>query len=156
VALTNDQHGYPVAFRDASGKAASVYLNAQGALPVANDGFMAANQTFAGFTGTQALVSGTATTLTLRTVTAGTTYVITDIVVSSDSVNTTVVPIIIYFAGVPVFYGRVSNTAPLELAGIESFQQAAAGSAVTMKIGPVTGTPNVDVYVGALEQQAYS
>ena len=111
-----------------------------------NAGFLAAGQTAKQYVGKQATSTTVATTVTLETVTAGKSYYITDILISSDAASgaATTVDTRLQAAGVDIFRGGVHNLAPLTTAGVETQPFATAGQSVTLLL-PITN-PIVNVW----------
>ena len=117
-----------------------------------NAGFVANGQTIKNYTGKQALSTTLVTTITLETVTTGKSYVITDLYLSIDTA--TLVPDVqIQAGGVPIFRGVLKgDTAPIQMAGMESQPNASSGQVVTIVIPAVAGPPNFLFFVGGFEQ----
>ncbi len=104
-----------------------------------NAGSAAIGQTLKIFTYKVALSASATTTQTLETVTAGKTFYITDIFLSHDSAA--VIDVRIQAAGVDIFRAPPKgDTAPVQMAGIESQPSATAGQLVTV-LYPITASP---------------
>lgn len=121
-----------------------------GAVQRVNAGGMAPGQTAKQYTGKIALSNSVITTITLETVTAGKTFYITDLYLSAD--GTQVMDMRLQAAGVDIFRAIVKgDTAPLQMAGIETQPFGAAGQVVTL-VFPVTTNVNGYYAVFGYEQ----
>lgn len=119
----------------------------------ASAGGAAIGQTLQQFTGNPALSTTLTTTVSLFTVPAGKTFYVTDIYVSSNSSIAFLAQI--QAAGTAIFFGYCKgDTGPIELPGIETQPQAAAGQAVTLVLGAVTGgsSPVGSYYISGFVQ----
>jgi hypothetical protein len=116
-----------------------------------NSGFVAPGQTAKTFVGQQATSTTVTTTVNLYTVTAGKTYIITDIALFSDT--TAVIDCQIQAAGTTIFRGFTRDIAPLQMPGIETQPNATAGQAVTLLL-PITGSGivHVNFFISGVEQ----
>ena len=116
-----------------------------------NAGFSAPGQTIKNYTGSITSSASVATTVPLETVTAGKTYVLTDIYISSNTA--TQFEARIQANGVDIFRGWCKgDTSPISLAGIESQPNASSGQVVTLLIPVIAGSPQVSFFLGGLEQ----
>lgn len=116
-----------------------------------NAGFTAPGQSIKNYTGSFPTSATVVTTVPLETVTAGKTYVITDIYISAN--NATPFEIRIQANGVDIFRGWLKgDTAPISLAGLESQPNASAGQAVTILLPIVSTAPQVSFFIGGFEQ----
>jgi len=116
-----------------------------------NAGFSAPGQTIKNYTGSVQASPSVATTVPLETVTAGKTYVLTDIYISSNT--STQFEARIQANGVDVFRGWCKgDTSPISLAGIESQPNGSSGQVITLLLPAVAGSPFISFFLGGLEQ----
>jgi hypothetical protein len=106
-----------------------------------NAGFMAPGQTAKQYVGLTTTSASTTVTVALETVTAGKTFYITDILVTTDSAVGTggIVDVSILAAAAAIFRTGVHSLVPADFAGIETQPFATAGQAVALSILPTTG-----------------
>ncbi len=111
-------------------------------------GAAAPGQALKSYVGKVALSASAPTTVTLET---GKTFYITDIFLSHDSAA--VVDTRIQAAGVDIFRAPVKgDTAPVQMAGMETQPSAQAGQAVTILYPVTAGPPNAYFLVSGMEQ----
>jgi hypothetical protein len=130
-----------------------------GVTPVAttqriNAGFIAPGQTAKQYVGKVATSTSVTTTVTFETVTAGKTFLITDILISSDSASgaATTIDVRIQAGGVDIFRSSVHNLTPIDAIGIETQPFGTAGQVVTMLLPVTTGVVNVWYNIFGVEQ----
>jgi hypothetical protein len=111
----------------------------------------AAGQTIRKYNGKQATSTSAATPVALYTVTAGKTFYITDIFLSTDQAGTPL-DVAIQAAGGNIFNAGVSTTSQVQLAGIDSQPSAAASQAVTLLLPITTAVQNVWYFIAGFEQ----
>ena len=129
---------------------APVSLNAAPVVLRQNAGFSAPGQSIKNYTGSVATSASLSVIVPLETVTAGKTYVITDIYISSNT--STQFEARVQANGVDIFRGWCKgDTAPIALAGLESQPNASASQAVTLLIPPIAGAPFVSFFFGGFE-----
>ena len=86
------------------------------------------------YSGTQALSTTVATTITLETVTVGKTFYITDLAVYSNTGS--FFPVTINAGATAVFNGFAKgDTGPIQIAGMETQPSATGGTVVTLVLG---------------------
>ncbi len=119
----------------------------QGTVQRTNAGFLAPGQTAKQYVGNVVLGVGV-TTVTLETVAAGKTYIITDIFISTTS--TSQIESRIQAGGADIFRGYLTQGKGIEFAGIETQPNASAGQLVTLVL-PI-GTGNVAFNIYGVEQ----
>lgn len=123
----------------------------QGAIFRTNAGGPAPGQSNKSYTGKQATSASVATTITLETVATGKTLYITDIYFSYD--DTAQHDTRLQAGGVDIFRCVVKgDTAPVEMAGMQTEPSASAGQAVTILLPIIAGAPNFYFYVAGIEQ----
>ncbi len=116
-----------------------------------NAGAVATGQSLKTFTGKVALSASVPTTVTLETVTPGKTLYVTDIYLAAD--NNTAIDTRLQANGVDIFRAPPKgDTAPVQMAGIESQPNAAAGQLVTILYPATAGPPNAYFNVSGFEQ----
>ena len=96
----------------------------------------AAGQAAKNYSGTVTL-SGSTQTITLETVTAGKTYFITDIVITTT--NSTAQLVQLQAGGVTIFQTHINSTKGIESLGIETQPYAVAGQVVTLVVPSGSG-----------------
>jgi hypothetical protein len=108
-------------------------------------------QSLKSYVGKVALSASATTTQALETVAAAKTFYLTDIFISHDTAA--VIDVQIRAAGVAIFRAPVKgDTAPVQLAGLETQPQAQAGQAVDL-FWPITaGPPNAYFMINGYEQ----
>ena len=116
-----------------------------------NAGYLAPGQTNVSTTGQVATLTTGAKTVPLRTVTAGKTYMMTDLYVFCDVAANAPLLIQVQVAGTTVFYGYCSQNAPLAMPGIETQINGAAGQQVNLILAQTTAVQNVAFYAGQVE-----
>lgn len=135
---------------DALSANAPVTVNAAPVVLRQNAGFSAPGQSIKNYTGSVSTSASTPTIVPLETVTAGKTYVVTDIYISSNT--STQFEARIQANGVDIFRGWCKgDTSPIALAGIESQPNASSGQAVTLLLPSVAGGPLVSFFLGGFE-----
>ena len=97
----------------------------------------APNQTQKNYSGLATTSTGSITTITLETVTAGKTYFITDVCLTTDSPSTSSIDARLQAAGADIFRNGLHSLAPIDMAGIETQPTAAGGQVVTLVL-PIT------------------
>ncbi|HLG72146.1 MAG TPA: hypothetical protein VFE42_20700 [Chloroflexota bacterium] len=122
----------------------------QGSVQRVTAGLIAPGQTVKQFTGKQASSTSGPTTVPLETVTAGKTFIITDIFVGCDS--TTAVDIQITAGGSPIFRGHLSTTASIQMAGMETQPNATAGQQVNLVLPQTAAVQQFTFFISGVEQ----
>lgn len=124
---------------------------AQGSVQRVNAGYVAPGQSTKTYAGKTALSIGGTTTVTLETVTAGKTFIITDIYLSHDT--SAQLDCRLQAAGVDIFRAVVKgDTAPLQMAGMETQPVATSGQSVTLLLPQVAGATNAYYFISGIEQ----
>jgi hypothetical protein len=117
----------------------------------ASAGAAAYGQTLWQEIGNPALSTSAATAANLFTVPAGQTFYLTDLYVGSNSSSPFLVQV--QAAGTPIFYGYCKgDTGPLDLPGLETQPQAAAGQQVSIVLGQVAAATTAAYYLGGFSQ----
>ncbi len=106
-----------------------------------NAGFMAQGQTAKQYVGKQATSTSATTTVNLETVTAGKTFYLTDILITSD--QSTLLDVRIQAAGTDIFRCACRDIAPVDMTGIETQPFATSGQALTLVLPQTTSVQNV-------------
>ncbi|GAC1375201.1 MAG: hypothetical protein NVSMB4_03200 [Acidimicrobiales bacterium] len=116
-----------------------------------NAGGAGAGQTLKSYTGTQALSTTASTTITLETVTAGKTFFITDIMVTSNTGSVFTVTI---NAGSTAIYNSFckGDTGPISNVGIETQPSAGSGTVVNLVLGLAATATTCAYVVNGYEQ----
>jgi hypothetical protein len=126
---------------DPNNSAQSFRVTAGGAAP---------GQTVKQFAAKVALQVATPTTATLYTVTTGKTFLLTDLYIGHDTAA--VIDVQIQAAGVTILRACVKgDTAPLEMAGLDTGPLATTGQALTILWPGTAGPPNAYYYVAGVE-----
>lgn len=110
-------------------------------------GALAPGQTAKQIAGTTSINTGA--TININTVTAGKTFYITDIHLATDA--TASVDAKIQAGGVTIFETFLINTAPCDMAGIETQPFGTTGQVVNLVL-PVSATKNVNYFISGFEQ----
>lgn len=115
----------------------------QGTIARSTAGGPAPGQVLKNYTGTVTL-SGSSQTIPLETVTAGRSYLITDVVVTST--NASAILVQITAAGAPIFQAHANSTKGIEAPGIESQPTATTGQAVALVVPSGSGVVAYNIY----------
>lgn len=112
-------------------------------------GFMAPGQSAKNTAGNLS-VNAVSATVPINTVTAGKTFYITDMSLTSDS--TTAIDVQIQAGGVVIFETHVINTAPCVAMGMETQPFATSGQAVRIFVSNSSTGKSLNYYVAGFEQ----
>lgn len=116
-----------------------------------NAGYTGIGQTAKSYVGKTALSTTLATTITLETVTTGKIFFITDLFLSHDTAL--VLDFRLQSNGVDIFRAPVKgDTAPVQMAGMETQPVAQSGQVVTLLLPAAAGPPNAYYMVSGIEQ----
>ena len=116
-----------------------------------NAGGAAAGQTLKSYTGTQVLSTTLATTITLETVTAGKTFYITDIMITSNTGS--FFPVTINANATGIFNSFCKgDTGPISNVGIETQPSAGSGTVVNLVLGLAATATTAAYVVNGYEQ----
>lgn len=118
-----------------------------------NAGFMAPGQTAKQYIARNiATLTTGAVTVALETVTAGKTFYITDIFVTSDAAQTNNVEVRIQAGGVDIWATSVHSLAPIDAPGIETQPFGTSGQVVQAVLGQTSSIAHVWLNVFGFEQ----
>jgi hypothetical protein len=113
-------------------------------------GFMAPGQTAKTYTGKQVSSTTVATSVALETVTAGKTYYITDIYLTTDA--TIIQDVKIRAAGVTIFNAGVQSNGPVDMAGMETQPYGTTGQLVDLYLPITAAVQNFWYFISGFEQ----
>lgn len=122
----------------------------QGSVQRVTAGLAAPGQSVKSFVGKQASSTIAVTSVALETVTPGKTFIITDIMIGTDS--NTAQDVMITAAGIVIFRAHCSTTASIQMAGMETQPNATTGQAVVLLLPQTVAVQQFSFSIFGIEQ----